>query len=226
MSNIHNLIFVFLILLAKAPVAAEETMEAPAVAPAANTGAQDESSLWGGAPTKKEVVNHVWSYAAGFNLIWSRRVDYGVRVFSRFEPEAAGFMYTELPVGNLWLRHGARLGYSHDQPQMPQSLRLEETDWKASIEEGLVYNWLLCPSLTAGVGYDWRTIKLKTSSPITTSDSRLNTTESFLWTYLQAGLGIPTMGGRFMIEPVARYQHLVSDSRTKWAFGLEINTAW
>ena len=168
----------------------------------------------------------VWHYAGGINSIWSRRSDYGARYFYRFEPEISGMMYSNLPVERLWLRHGARVSYSSDQPQMPQAMRIEETDWKISVEEGIVYSWFISPSIAAGLGYDWRTIKHKTEAPVLASDSRLNSKESFFWSYIQAGCGISMMAGKYMFEPIVRWQHLTSDARTKWAYGLEITAAW
>ncbi len=175
---------------------------------------------------KPDASPKIWTYAAGINFIWSRRLDYGARYFYRFEPEISGFMYTALPVERLWLRHGARFGYSSDQPQMPKAVRLEETDWKISLEEGLIYNWFISPSLTAGLGYDWRTIKVKTAAPVTLNDSRLSTKETFLWSYIQVGFGVPALAGKYMFEPVVRWQHLASDARTSWAYGLEASAAW
>jgi hypothetical protein len=167
-----------------------------------------------------------WRYAAGLNAAWSIRKDYGARTFRRFEPEAIGYVYTALPRERLWLRHGARLGYSNDQPQMPKSVRMEEQDWKLSVEEGVIYNSYLVPSLAFGVGYDFRSIQVKTSSPLQSSDDRLDTRESFFWYYLQTGLGLPALKGEYLLEPVLRWQHLRNDQRTNWAFGLEITKAW
>jgi hypothetical protein len=167
-----------------------------------------------------------WQYAVGLNLAWSIREDYGARTFRRFEPEVVGFMYTELPVDKLWLRHGARVGYSKDQPQMPKALRMEETDWKVSIEEGVVYSWYVVPSLTFGLGYDWRRVTVKATPPIKSVDSRLNTKETFMWYYTQVGLGLPAMKGEYMLEPILRWQHLSIDRRTNWAFGFELTKAW
>jgi hypothetical protein len=167
-----------------------------------------------------------WQYAAGLNLAWSIREDYGARTFRRFEPEVVGFMYTELPVDKLFLRHGARVGYSKDQPQMPKALRVEETDWKASIEEGVVYSWYVVPSLTFGLGCDWRRVSVKATPPIKSVDSRLNSKETFMWYYTQVGLGLPAMKGEYMLEPILRWQHLSIDRRTNWALGFEITKAW
>lgn len=167
-----------------------------------------------------------WQYAAGLNAAWSIRKEYGARTFRRFEPEAVGYLYTDLPVERLWLRHGARIGYSKDQPQMPKSLRMEETDWKASVEEAIVYNWYVVPSLAVGIGYDWRRISVKAKPPIKSVDDRLNTKETFMWHYVQVGIGIPAMQGEYLLEPLVRWQHLDIDQRTNWAFGFEMTKAW
>ena len=200
----------------------EKTPTAPSPLPP-----NDPSNLWATPKPRANVVEQkIWSYAAGLNCSWSRRLDYGNIYFYRFEPEISGFMYSPLPIERLWLRHGVRLGYSNDQPQMPQAVRLQETDWKASIEEGIIYNSIVAMSLTAGLGYDWRKITAKTTSPITVQDSRLNSSELFLWSYLQAGFGVSALAGKYMFEPIVRWQHLTSDSRTNWAYGLEMTAAW
>jgi hypothetical protein len=167
-----------------------------------------------------------FSWAIGANPLWSYRADYGAHSFRRFEPEAVGYLFQELPWNRLWLRHGARFGYSNDQPQMPKAMRVEESDYKLAVEEGLLWNWYIVPSLTAGIGYDWRTIRIKTKDPVITADNRLNTKDGFWWSYVQAGAGIPLMAGTYMIEPMIRRQHLTHDSRTTWALGLEMTAAF
>jgi hypothetical protein len=171
-----------------------------------------------------------FSWAAGVAPLWVFRSDYGAHSFRRFEPEFVGFIYQKWPGSNLpsrfWLRHGLRLGYSNDQPQMPKAMRLEESDAKLAVEEGLLWNSFIVPSLTAGIGYDWRTIRIKTRDPVMGSDRRLNTKDSFLWSYIQAGVGIPIMNGTYLIEPVLRRHHLTHDKRSQWAIGLELTAGY
>jgi hypothetical protein len=168
----------------------------------------------------------VWTWAVGTNLAWSFREDYGSRTFRRFEPEVVGYWYMNSGLDKLWLRHGARVSYSDAQPQMPKAVRMEEYDWKASIEEGLVWSSIVAPSLTFGIGRDWRTIKVKAKPPVTSVDSRLNSKDDFLWMYAQAGLGIPLLNGKILIEPALRRQYLAHDARTVWAAGVELTVAW
>ncbi len=167
-----------------------------------------------------------YSWAAGLNPLWSYRADYGAHSFRRFEPEIVGYYYQELPWNRLWLRHGTRVGYSDDQPQMPKALRIEESDWKLAVEEGLLWNGYIVPSLTAGIGYDWRTIRVKTKDPVVSADHRLNAKDGFWWSYIQAGAGIPIMNGAYMIEPLIRRQHLTHDRRTRWAIGIEMTAGF
>lgn len=167
-----------------------------------------------------------WRYAGGLASMWSIRQDYGSRTFKRFEPELVGFYYSQLAGSRLWLRTGARLGYSSDQPQMPQSARLEETDYKVSVDEALLINGLIVPSLSFGAGYDWRLVKPVKAEPVLTSDKRLRNTDQFAWYYAQLGLGIPAMAGEYLLEPTLRWQHLPIDRRTRWAFGFELTRAW
>jgi hypothetical protein len=166
-----------------------------------------------------------WQFAGGFSSVWSLRQDYGARSFKRFEPELIGFYYTKLPSPKLWLRHAARLGFSADQPQMPQSVRVEETDYKISIDEALVFDSIVTPTLAFGAGYNWRQIRAKREAPVATVDGKLNETQGFVWYYLQAGIGVPALQGQYMLEPLLRWQHLPVDRRTSWAFGFELTIA-
>lgn len=167
-----------------------------------------------------------WRYAAGMNIAWSVRKDYGARNFRRFEPELVGYAYMPLPISHGWLRHGARISYSDHQPQMPKSMRMEETDWKLSIEEGLIWNWYVSPSVTFGFGYDWRTIKSVRATPVKSADSRLDSRETFTWQYVQLGVGIPALYGELEFQPSIRFQKLSLDTRTTWGFGFEMTKAW
>lgn len=167
-----------------------------------------------------------WRYAGGMASMWSIRQDYGARTFKRFEPELVGFYYSQLTGSRLWLRHGARLGYSSDQPQMPQSARLEETDYKIAVEEALLVNGVVIPSLSFGAGYDWREVKPVKADPVLSADKRLNNKDQFAWYYAQIGLGVPALSGEYLLEPALRWQHLPIDRRTRWAFGFELTKAW
>ena len=167
-----------------------------------------------------------WRYAFGLSSMWSVRQDYGARNFNRFEPELVGFYYSQISTSRLWLRHGARFGYSSDQPQMPQSARLEETDYKIAVEESLLVNGLVIPSLSFGLGYDWREVKPVRADPVMSADKRLKSQNQFAWYYAQVGLGVPAMAGEYLLEPALRWQHLPIDRRTKWAFGFELTKAW
>jgi hypothetical protein len=109
---------------------------------------------------------------------------------------------------------------------MPKAMRIEESDWKLSIEEGVIWDWYVSPSLTLGVGYDWRTTKVRYKAPVKSSDSRLNSNYSFPWYYLQLGLGLPALEGEFELQPSVRFQKLTMDSRTTWGFGFELTKAW
>lgn len=166
-----------------------------------------------------------WSFAAGLVSSWSVREDYGARSFKRFEPELVGFYYTKMPVSKFWLRHAARLGFSQDQPQMPQAVRIEESDYKLSLDESIVFNGVLTPSFGVGAGYNWRQIKGKRENPVVSIDDRLSQKMSFVWYYLQAGVGIPALEGQYLLEPIVRWQHLKVDERTKLAYGFEVTRA-
>lgn len=164
-------------------------------------------------------LSHRW--AAGFNLAWTSRRDYGASTYSHFSPEIVGYMYGDLPFQEWFWRAGSRLGYSNAQPELPQAVRFVETDTTVLFEGSIVRDWYVVPSLTMGAGYDFRTIKVKTQAPVDSSDERLNRKERLLIWYVQAGAGLPLMKGRFMFEPIARYHTIEYDDRSHWTFGIE-----
>lgn len=160
-------------------------------------------------------------FAVGFNLAWTTRQDYGARTFRRLTPELIGFTYGAMPWHEYWWRAGVRLGYSSDQPEMPQALRIEETDTTTLAEAAITRDWYIVPSLAFGAGYDFRTIKLKTSAPLDTADDRINRKERLWMWYVQAGAGLPLLSGLILIEPTARYHTIQYDKRSNWMFGIE-----
>lgn len=165
-------------------------------------------------------------WAIGTNLAWVNRRDYGARDFRRFSPELVGYTYGELPWIDTFWRAGTRLGYSNSQPEMPQAVRIEETDTIWTVEGGILRNWYVVPSLSWGVGYDFRTTRVKTQAPLDVVDDRLNRKERLLMWYVQGGLGFPLYHGTFMIEPIARYHTIEYDDRSHWLFGFEMTVGF
>jgi hypothetical protein len=169
----------------------------------------------------EEFVGLKQRWAIGLNFAWQTRRDYGARDYRRFSPEILGYLYGETPFNELFWRLGSRIGYSSDQPEMPQAVRLEETDTTWLFEAGIVKDWYLVPSFSIGYGYDFRTTKVKTTSPVDMSDDRLNRKQRLGISYFQTGLGIPTLDGLFLIEPILRYHSIDLDMRSHWTFGVE-----
>jgi hypothetical protein len=218
----RKIIAQFLIFTALLPCAlqAEETVDP------AEPKKEENRELLGDVSLTSPPQPTIWQFAGGLSAVWSIRKDYGARSFKRFEPEAVGFYYTQLPSPKLWLRHAARLGVSTDQPQMPQAVRLEETDYKLSVDEAILFSGVVTPSLGLGAGYVWRQISAKRENPVTMIDGRLNQKLGFMWYYLQAGFGISALEGQYMLEPMVRWQHLRSDRRTTLSFGFELTRAF
>ena len=161
------------------------------------------------------------TWAGGLNLAWLNRKDFGAREFRRFSPEIVGYRYGATPWLYTCWRAGLRLGYASAQPEMPQAVQVVETDTTFSAEGSIIREWYLVPSLTWGIGYDFRTIKVKTANPIESADSRLNKKQRLMMWYTQAGLGLPIYNGQFLIEPIIRYQKIEYDDRSTYLFGFE-----
>ena len=160
-------------------------------------------------------------FAVGLNTSWSSQRSYGARTFRRFDPEMVAFLYGGLPLDRFWWRGGLRLGYATEQPEMPQSVRIEETDTKMLADFGVTFDWYIVPSLSFGAGYDNRTTRLKTQCPIDVDDSRINRKDRLLYRYAQLGAGLPILSGAVMFELVARYFDIAGDDRSHYSYGVE-----
>ena len=160
-------------------------------------------------------------FAVGLNLAWTTRQDYGARTFRRLTPELIAFVYHASPWEETWWRGGFRLGYSSDQPEMPQAVKIRETDTTALFEAAITRDWYVVPSLTFGGGYDFRRTSVKTSAPIDIVDDRMNRKENLWMWYVQGGAGLPMLKGLVLIEPTVRYHTIQYDNRSHWMFGIE-----
>lgn len=174
------------------------------------------------APSEIDVSQPSHRYAVGFNLAWTTRQDYGARTFRRLTPEIIGFTYGALPWESVWWRLGGRLGYATAQPEMPQTVRFEETDTTTLLEAAITRDWYVVPTLAFGGGYDFRRIKVKVSAPVDSADDRLNRKETLWMWYVQGGLGLPLLKARILLEPTVRYHTIQYDARSHWLFGIEM----
>lgn len=184
---------------------------------AAQDGADAAPSV---AATTSASTKDDYTLATGVTLAWTVRHDYGEHTWRRFMPESITYFYLPL-ASSLYLRTGARLGYAWIQQQMPQAVRIEETDLMISGEAGLLWDWYVVPALSFGAGIDQRTIKLKTEAPVDTAEDDISTKETLPFWDAQLGVGIPIASGRVVLEPFARYWNLKGDDRSHWTFGLE-----
>lgn len=170
-------------------------------------------------------ANAFETYGVGLNTQWQVRRDYGENPFYRYTPEL--FVHTYFDLNSpLFLRPGVRLSYAWEQPEMPQSLRIEETDFVATAEVGLVYEWYVVPSLTLGMGVDFRTTKLRIEAPIDVDSDKISGSERLMLGYAQIGVGIPIEQGLFLIEPMVRFQRLELDDRSWLSFGVETSVGF
>jgi hypothetical protein len=191
----------------------------PSPLPSSQSDSRDLGLIDDSAPSVLNSPSHDW--AVGFNLGWMSRRDYGARTFRRFNPELVGYRYGSLGVEHYFWRAGLRLGYSSHQPEMPQGMRVEETDTTLLAEGGIMRDWYIVPVVSYGLGYDFRTTKIKIKAPIDAADSRLNRSERLMMWYLQLGAGLPLAKGLFVLEPQLRYQSIEYDDRSRWVVGME-----
>jgi hypothetical protein len=165
--------------------------------------------------------NQDFHLAIGAGLSFYNRQDYGEAAFTQLAPEFVTYGY--LPVfSNFWFRPGIRLNYSWQQPDMPQALRIEETDFKYMLETGIVFDWIVIPSLSYSFGQIYRTSNFKVGTPITDYKDDISGSESIPISQFQLGLGFPILRGFILFEPYTRYTIVQNDKRFGWGYGFEI----
>lgn len=145
---------------------------------------------------------------------------YGEQVITQPAPEAVMYMY--FPVGkNFYLRPGLRMNFSWDQNESPQSLKIKESDFRYFGELGVVYNWIVLPAFTIGLGVDQRTTHLSAKPPIYVPNDNISSKESLFTSYFQASVGFPLIHGWLMIEPYARYTIVQNEKTQGLGYGIE-----
>ena len=159
--------------------------------------------------------------AAGLSVGVLNRRDYGEGTATRLFFEPVFHSYFALPVTQLYAKASLQFGYRWQQPEMPQAIRVEETDIYGAFGGGLVWDWILPTSLTGGSEFVRRTITLKTASPIDVPRDEVSDTETLLGWYGQFGFGISMLRGFLLFEPFFRYRWFGDDAREGWGYGLE-----
>jgi hypothetical protein len=159
--------------------------------------------------------------AVGGGLSFYNRQDYGEATFTQLAPEFVTYGY--LPIfSKFWFRPGIRINYSWQQPDMPQALRIEETDFRYMLETGIVFDWIVVPSFSYAFGQIYRTTKFKVVIPITESRDDISGTELIPMSQFQLGLGFPILKGFIFFEPYVRYTIVQNDKRFGWGYGFEV----
>jgi hypothetical protein len=160
--------------------------------------------------------------SAGGSAAWSSRQHYGNRTEHFFMPEFLAV--SELPLlGPLHARVGVRGSYLWQQPDMPSSIRVEETDWSFQGEAGVAWNSLLVPSVSVGIGRIWRETNLRVSDPIASVNSQMSGSDEIDFWTLQLGLGLPVNPALILVEPFWRYQKASKDWRIHSVMGVEVS---
>lgn len=217
MRSLSGLLSIVLFLSVSEAYGQEPESDTSEVGEPSETEPSDISDL----PIQDAQAQPNFQIAAGLSAGWLRREDFGDGSFSRFTPEVIVFGY--LPVFDpVFLRPGLRVSYAWQQPEMPKSVRVEENDLAASAELGVLYESYAIPSLTLGVGYISRKIRLVTEKPVVSVNSDISTRDSLYFASVQAGVGIPLWKGFVVAEPYVRYVLAAGDSRLGLGFGVEV----
>lgn len=160
--------------------------------------------------------------ATGLGMGFQNRNEYGTGSFSRLYPEFVTYGYLGGFMGPLWIRPGLRIAYASEQPEMPQSVRVEERDLSFSGEVGIVLDWFVVPSLAVGGGVLSRQVKLVTEGAVSAGTNDISTNEQLPFFHVQAGVGIPLWEGFVVVEPLYRYSWVTQDSRITYSYGAEL----
>lgn len=161
------------------------------------------------------------TFALGLSVAEELRADYGASTRAAFAPELLGLAYLPLPVRQLYVRGGVRVGYDGlDQADMPRDVRVVEHGVHELLELGLLFDWLVTPAISFGGGLTERAIKLETRGSVH-GTSALDHSEVLGVLYGSLGLGIPIERGLIVLEPFVRIGHTFSDDRALVRIGLD-----
>lgn len=164
-----------------------------------------------------------FAMAAGTSLGFSRRADYGEGSSDRFFIEPLVHAYMPTPVERLFVRATLHASYMWDQNEMPQSLRVEESDTYFGLLAGVLFDWVLIPSFELGGQYIHRAIELKGADPITLNVDNISGSETLYAFVIQGGLGIPLFEGLLVLEPFLRQRFIPEDAREGVGYGMEVS---
>lgn len=160
----------------------------------------------------------IFAIGGGVSVYYTQ--PYAEQTITQPAPEAV--IYAYLPLGkHLYLRPGARINYSWDQNESPESLNIKETDLRYYGELGLVFNWIVLPSFSIGLGVDRRTTTFATKPPIYVFQDNISTAENLFTTYIQTSVGFPIIRGWLMIEPYLRYTIVQNETPQGLGYGIE-----
>ncbi len=145
---------------------------------------------------------------------------YATQKTTQFSPEFVAYAYFPIEY-NLLFRTGMRFNYAWDQTKNTQSVQINQTDFRYYADIGLAYNWIVIPSISLGLGADYRTIKLHTEPPIYVPEDHISNSKNLGSIYIQASVGFPLIKGALVIEPYGRYTLVENPGTDTWGFGIE-----
>ncbi len=169
---------------------------------------------------KKKGLDAQYAYGMGLLI---RREAAGENIFHKKVLSVTAEKY--LPYQrNLYIRPTAHIFLSYGQPEVPHIMTFDENDIGADIDIGLLYDWLVIPSLNVGLGGIYRFTSFTVKDPVHTK-----TDLSDFWFlaqgYVQFGVGIPIERGLLVLEPFGRYNYILGDARSRWNYGLRLTLA-
>ena len=162
-----------------------------------------------------------FNLAAGVSSGWFLRHDFGSGPSERYFVEPLAHFYLSLPIPKLQVKGTLSFNTHFDQQEMPKAVQIQEQDYGFGLGAGLAYNWIYIPTVTFGGQLVSRTIELVIESPVQAGEDDITKSEFLYGLYVQAGLGIPLVSGRLVIEPFYRYRTLVQDNRDAGMYGLD-----
>jgi len=136
------------------------------------------------------------------------------------------FGHSYLKVDKRWfLRPGLRLGYRGlTEPEQARGLAINERDISSLAELAIVRDGSFVPSLTVMAGVVARSLSLQADA-VDTMQSKIPRWEALPTVSAQVGVGLPLWRGRLVLEPFARLELTVGDSRQHLRLGVETSFA-
>ena len=127
-------------------------------------------------------------------------------------------------IDNFRILLGGHLNFSlkNNYNNYPSSIHIERNDFRNFYSLGLSYKYYIEPLVSYAVGFDFKTLSLKTNSVIIEKNSPYPIKKFLLYQHIQVGISFPIFNDMINLTPFYRFLFIRDDSTYIHGYGLEL----